>query len=361
MKEIKNSSDVDTDLDDEDPLNAFKDEPDDELSSSRKLLGAEIAQKVLKEVAIPANTFKVPTLRGPHVPSPSPSSIGSALSSVRDQSSEYETPGTSAVVTPDESLGKGLTFGGRSRSTRRSLLGKEDEAKGKGKRKRDPARTGDSLDDDALLAHVLQQAEYGEDEIKPPKVRTAPKAFIDDSDDGMEALSDFSEAFSDEGSVGAKSSRRKRPRLNGRSSLPSRSARDKATRSIRQKASLQVQDSDDESVVSDFSDVISEVNPDDLEEESEAIEDDMAESNGSSRATSAQPAMAPQTSSRAAALTAARARRQGRAPPATARARGWRARLAERLGDRAAKEREKLEKAHPEIKTMWDELQKSPG
>ncbi|KAL8941525.1 MAG: hypothetical protein Q9211_001789 [Gyalolechia sp. 1 TL-2023] len=354
MREIKNSSDVDTDMNEEDPLDAVKDEPDDGLSTSTKLLNAETAHKVLKQVSIPANTFKVPPLRERLMPSRSPSSMGSALSSVRGHSSEYETPGTSTAVTPAESLGKRPRSLSRpSRSSRASLLGvEEDETKAKGKRKRDFSGANDAREYDAALAQALQEEEYAEDNVKPLKTRRVPKPLIIDSDDDMDPLSDLSDAVSDEVSTTDETPRRKRPRLNRRSILQSRSAGYNAKRSIRQKAPLQVQDSDGESVLSDLSESESEVNPDDLDdldEESEAGEDDIV-----------QPAVTPATSSRAAARAAPTVRRRGGASTATPRVRGWRSRMAERLGDRAAKERRKLEKAHPEIKTMWDELKKVP-
>ncbi|KAI4166598.1 MAG: hypothetical protein LQ343_007919 [Gyalolechia ehrenbergii] len=365
MREVKNSSDVDIDMDEEDPLNLVKHEPDDEVSASEKLPGAEAAHKVLKAVSIPANSFKVPPPRERPVPSRSPSSMGSALSSVRGYSSEYETPGTSAVVTPAESLGKGpRSFGRPSTSTRPSLLGvEEDEIKAKGKRKRDFPGANHALEADAVLAQALQEEEYFEDLAEPSKARRAPKTLILDSDDDMDPLSDLSDAASDEVSIKDESSRRKRPKLNQRSSLPSRYARDNAKRSIRQKA-WQLPDSDGEPLASDLSEFGSEVDPDDLDDESEAIEDGIVDSNATSRAVSVQPAatpaITPATSSRAAARAAARARRRGGASSGRPRVRGWRTRMAERIGDRAAKERHKLERAHPEIKTMWDELKKVP-
>ena len=363
MQEIKNSSDVDTDLDFVDPLNSVKDEPEDEISASKRLVGKEIAQKVLKAVSIPANTFKVPTGRGQQVPSRSPSSMSSALSSVRDQSSEYETPGTSAVVTPAESLGRGpKTFSRCSRLSGGPLPDVKSDARLKGKRKRNFSGPDVILDADAdaRLAEALQEEEYAADDLRPSTARSATKAQVKDSDSDMEILSDLNDPFTDEDSIKVQISKRKRPRLNDRSALPSRSAREEAKQSIRQRASLQIQDSDEESQVSDLSEFISEVDLDDLEEDSEAVEDDMVDSNATSRATSAQPALATPAASRAAARAAGRARRQGGAAPTNRRSHGWRARLAERVGDRAAKERQKLEKAHPEIKTMWNELKEVP-
>lgn len=346
MKEVKNSSDIDTDLNDEDPLASVQGEPDDELPASSKLLGAEIANKVLKQVTIPANTFKVPTHQGQYGRSRSPSSMGSALTSVGDQSSEYETPGTSAVVTPAESLGKGpQSLNWQSMSSGRPRVLKVAPLS-KGKRKR--TASDDVLDSDALLAQALQEEEYAEDDVKPLQARRAPRDLVDDSDNELGGLSDLDDMVS----VKHEPSSSKRPRFAGRSSLPSRSARNAARRSIKQKATQQIQDSD-ESAMSELSEFISEVDSDDLKEDSEASENDIVvQLNDTSRSTSAQELNAPPASLR-------RARRQavGAANP---RARSWRARMAERLGDRAVREREKLEKAHPEITTMWDDLKNVP-
>lgn len=364
MREIKNSSDVETDMNEEDPLNHIKDEPDDKVSTLKKPLGNNVTHKVLKEVSIPASTFKVPSRREQFVPSRTPSSLGSALSSVRGYSSEYETPGTSAAVTPAESLGKGPdSFGRPSRSSRGSLLDLADgETKAKGKRKRSFLGANDDIEADAILAQALQEEEYAEEDVKPSKARKTQKTLVLDSDDDMDTLSDLSDAIDDEASISDESPRRKRPKLNERSSLPSRSARDNAKRSIKQKASLQIQDSEGGSVSSLLSDSESEVNPDDLAEDSEAEEGDLVYSNAASRTVPAQPAATPASTSQAASRAALRARRRAGASGANRHARGWRARMGEReiIGDRAAKERRKLERAHPEIKTMWDDLKKVP-
>lgn len=363
MTEIKNSSDVDSDLNDEDPLASIKAEPCNDLPSHKKLPGTDIAKRVLKEVAIPANTFKAPVRQGRNLSSRTPSTMGSALSSVRGQSSEYETPGTSAAVTPEESLFKAPSNQGP--------YGFKRSAVPKGKRKRSVSGADNTLDADALLAQALQEEEYAEDDVKPPQARRArmalldgsdkdmeyafqiPKDLLDDSDNEFGGLSDLS----DIDSAKAGSSSRKRPKLTSRSSLPSHSARDQARRSIKQKASEQIQDSD-ESAMSELSEFISEVDSDDLNEESEASEDDVDESNDTSRAVSAQIPAAPQISTPAAAPATAIARRQPRSPRTSTRA--YRNNLAARIGGRAARERIKLERAHPDLKTMWTTLKGVP-
>ncbi|KAL8764354.1 MAG: hypothetical protein Q9184_000059 [Pyrenodesmia sp. 2 TL-2023] len=337
MKEIKNSSDVDTDLSDEDPLTS----------------AADVAIEVLKEVAIPAKSFKQPH-QGPNVSSRTSSSMGSALSSARDQSSEYETPGTSAAVTPAESLLKAPSSMSWQKSKPRwmGLLEKEGSIP-TGKRKRELLGTDAMLDNDALLAQALQEEEYAEDDVKPIKGRRARKALLGDSDDEMKnicqmptSLVDDSDNefgslsdLSDHSSIEIGPSSRKRPKLAARSSLPSRSARDEARRSIKEKVDNGIQDSDD-STMSELSFTISD---DDLE----TSEDDIVDSNDTSRAASAQPPTAP--------ALVARSKGSGGTTSRTTYA--YRARLAEQLGSmRAARERIKLERAHPEITTMWETL-----
>lgn len=352
MYEIKNSSDVDTDLNDEDPLASIKGESDDEPQISKKPSAAEISMKVLKEVAIPANTLgcSVPPRQGQHMPSRNSSSTASALSSVRDQSSEYETPGTSVVVTPAESIFKAPksldSLAGQRKSSSAPSGFKKVQQISRGKRKRGLAGVDNVMDADALLAQALQDEEYAKNELKRLRGLGARKALVDESDNEPGGLSDLSDAAS----VKVRSSR-KRPRLGSRSSLPSRSAREEARRSIKQKATHQVQDSD-ESELSDLSDFISEVDSIALEEESEVSEDDVLDTVATNGASAPQSLTALQTSSR-------RARSQA-AGAMNARRRHLRLRMAARFGDRAAREREKLERAHPEIITMWETLKNVP-
>ncbi|KAI4233314.1 MAG: hypothetical protein LQ349_004488 [Xanthoria aureola] len=349
MKEIKNSSDVDTDLAPDDLL--------DTVEAAESPTPAEIKQKFLKAVAIPPTTFKVPLHPPQHLSSRSPSSSVSLLSSVRDRSiDDYDTPGTSAAVTPAESLGKGRRpFRRPSRLLREQLT--KDPSATKGKRKRSLATTDDIVDTDALLARAWQEDEYAkdeeEDDVKPSSARRAPKTPIQDTDEEMDVLSDLSGD-----PIEVAPSSRKRPKINGTSSLPSRSARDEAKRSIRRKASQQVLDSD-ETAASEDSEFISEVDSDEFGE-TEAIEDSQDESDALElSAGSNLPPTTPAPSSRAAARAAHRLNRHNRANrQATNQGgpRNWRARMMDRLESRAAMERAKLEKAHPEILTMWTTL-----
>ncbi|KAL8695465.1 MAG: hypothetical protein Q9218_000043 [Villophora microphyllina] len=350
MKEIKNSSDVDTDLAMEESMNVAEEPDSDDTPLSRKSGKVQVKKEILKEIAIPPAEFKIPSRRGRPTLSPSLSSHGSALSSIRGQSSDYDTPGTSAVMTPAESLGKGVrSFSRQSKSSRGSLLGVDDTSV-KSKRKRDVIAADDILDTDALLARALQEEEYADEEVKPKKTKRAPKALKQDSDDELELFAELD----DEDIIEASPVIRRPTGANGRSSLPSRSARDEAKKSIRRKASLQIQNSD-ESALSDVSEFLSEAEVVDSDE-SEAIEDAAIESDDNN---SILPSTTAPNGSQAARVAAYRARRAARA--AQGGRRGWRAdRFAERLESRAAMERAKLEKAHPEIKTMWKTLENVP-
>lgn len=362
MKEIKNSSDVETDLALDDLLDTVEDaESDDAPTSTEIPTSAEIEKKFLKAVAVPTTTFKVPSHPPQHLSSRSPSSSVSVLTSVRDQSvDDYDTPGTSAAVTPAESLGKGRRPLSRpSKLVRGSLT--EDALATKGKRKRNVATSDVIADADALLARAWQEEEYAKDDeevdVKPPSARRAPKTPIQDTDEEMDGLSDLSGD-----PIEVATSSRKRPKLSGPSSLPSRSARDEAKGSIRRKVSQQVLDSD-QSAMSEESEFISEVDSDGFGE-SEAIEDSLDESDAPEQPGSSVSApTAPATSSKAAVRAAYRLHRLNRANRQASNqggARNWRARMMDRLESRAAMERAKLEKAHPEILTMWTTLKNVP-
>ena len=341
VKEIKNSSDVEPDLM-TDALNTAEGwESEHDPLSAKRSFGPQLQVKkeTLKEVMIPVSTFKKP--RGRPLASRSPSSIGTALSSVRDLSTEYDTPDTSTVVTPAESLANGRGSLNRQHKPRRKPLpGVNKTSTASGKRKRNASKPAD---DDAALALTLQTQEYNEDHpVTNGKVSRAP---VHDSDDSMDDVSDLS----NEGFFPASGSPRKRPKLNARSSLPSRSAREVANKSIRQETAHQIQDSD-ESELSDVWELESDVESEESEG-SEGVDEDVAAATIGSGANSIQPTTAGPDAARAARRANIRARRQvqrGR--------RGWEARMAERYDSRAALERAKLEKAHPEILTMWTTL-----
>ncbi|KAI9871051.1 MAG: hypothetical protein M1830_003499, partial [Pleopsidium flavum] len=82
--------------------------------------GFKSASKLLKEVAISSGDLALrgPVRRGGRMTATSPSSVSSVGMSNRDQSSGYDTPGTSAVATPaDPAARRGSSFGDLNKIT----------------------------------------------------------------------------------------------------------------------------------------------------------------------------------------------------------------------------------------------------
>ena len=216
-----------------------------DLSESEPLVAKRTSRpgptkKVMKAVAIKTTTPTASTGARRRVPSSqSPSSVDSVLSSTRDHSIEYDTPGTSTAVTPAE----------MSIEVRKSLLGS--------KRKR---HTTDDVDADARLAEALQAEEYEGIKSKPNK--RSRLSVVKDSDDDESILSDLSDEESLDSDMGFQG---RKPKPAGRASLPSRQARNSAKKTI---TSLHIDDSEEESV-SEFS----ELNSDDFDDESESESD----------------------------------------------------------------------------------------
>lgn len=235
-------------------------------------------QQVVKKVVIPVNGR---------------SSIASSLSSVRDNSSGYDTPGTSVVVTPAESLMKGeRSTKHPSRISSDTFNQPEDIFKGKRKR----LEVDEFIEADALLAQRLQEQEYGEDQDVAPRLSRTRNGSIEDSE--VSLLSDLSQenlpdpdeldmptsampnrrriktlppqaAFTDvednrsqEESLGEDDisetsiPKKKRVKTSHRTSLPSRAARDSANKTIQERISRRVVDSE-ESDLSNHSDDVS--------------------------------------------------------------------------------------------------------
>ena len=140
----------------------------DEDSVSAKGTTSRRTPQVLKEVAIPLGGR---------------SSTSSSLSSVRDQSSEYDTPGTSTVVTPAESLMKGGRSIKRPSRMNSSNLTYHTKESFKGKRKR--MVVDELLEADAILARELQEQEYGKDEQVAAKPRSVRNGLIEDSEESL--------------------------------------------------------------------------------------------------------------------------------------------------------------------------------
>lgn len=236
-------------------------------------------------------------LKGVVIPTSNRTSIGSSLSSVRDQSSGYDTPATSAVATPAESLVKERTIG---------VPVKVSGRLGGGKRKRSEAV--DQLEADAALARSLQEMEYDEEPKLGRRSRGARQGLIHDSDEEVDdpvatsglftantsdadvplsrrtepdRLAPFppprrphGDAMDDDDDDDA-IPRRKRVKPTLRASLPSRAARASATKSLKDSGSRRILDSDD-SELSELSDAssdasmfASEVDSDDMEDSDE--------------------------------------------------------------------------------------------
>lgn len=230
-------------------------------------------KEVLKEVVIPSAIFMTPGRSGgSNLPSQSPSSTESSLSSVRDQPSEWETPGTSEAVTPAESLIKSetpttlsKTINNKTAVNQTSLVGSQN------KRKREV------IDEDALLAQKLQLEEFQQNQPQKKTSKRRRRRFAteesEDEDLGMsDAVSEeFTTAVNEftENNLPAA----KRGRNGGRLSLPTRAARDNAKKSITREINSEIIDTDSDD--SELSEYYSEDNSEIFG--SEADEDDLLE------------------------------------------------------------------------------------
>ena len=216
----------------------------------------------LKEVRVPSSSFKVPPTRPSTTVRQSPSSVSSANPSLAGQSSGYDTPGTSVAVTPAESIAKGglssVTTMQRSGSKRgrprKSMLAEQPKTlqvkaevtvKAQPKRKRPTVElSDDDLSDetpDAILARRLQAEEYGSEAQKPITGRKTLVPQDDDSDN--EDFMSIDE--SDSSAPLASFARDHKAPARARTSLPSRTARDSARKSISKRLKLEIHDSED--------------------------------------------------------------------------------------------------------------------
>ncbi|KAI9770043.1 MAG: DNA repair protein rad16 [Candelina submexicana] len=341
------------------------------------------SSKLLKEVVItskPSSTG-VPVHPAGCEPAPSPSSLSSLGATPDDESSEYETPGTSAVATPAESVVvDGLLFGETSKPSTRARKGAKISAveraqqlrkrkfslgKNSNKRKRgweEAIQYDKDTSTDAQLARALQEQEYEDGPSKRSKTDSDDSGQLEEVGDTMDEDSDpvlpseieyfMAKARKAEASDKArrqtntrtlarksnmkKKSLGKSKNARGFLSLPQRAARDSARKIIAEEEVLQVQDTED-SGLSEFDIDTTDVRPSDMDESTDSELSD-ADNN-----TSASPAI----SSTILVRRANRALRR-RLP----RVRG--------LEGRAQRERKKLEKQHPEVKTMWKTLASTP-
>ncbi|KAG8525433.1 uncharacterized protein KY384_009077 [Bacidia gigantensis] len=283
------------------------------------LTAATPTPQIMKNVIIPASR----------------SSLGSSLSSVRGLSSESDlTPATSVAVTPVESVSRSIP---------------------KGKRKR--TAEDDLVEADERLAFALQQDEWSVDAANK-SVSTRHPFQVTDSDDELSEISCGSPADiqkRDDDLPLPKTRNDSAARATFSSITEGGSAR-KATRS---KLSQLVQDSEGEgegdsdlSEASIFTLLETEAGDSDESDVSEADWDATNQITQTSSNVAAVGASTPRAIS-----TTVVHRRRGRRGQTNNRQRRTRW---DGMNDRAARERKKLEKAHPEILTMWDELRAVP-
>ena len=290
--------------------------------------GVYTTAQVLKKVVIPASR----------------SSLGSSLSSLLDQSSDGDTPETSVAVTPAESVPT------RGRTHPVASIGLTQSSLSKGKRRR--TAEDDLIEADEMLAQTLQEQEW--EEGLPRK--SAPKrqravVFNSDDDDTSASInvSGIEKSSDDDGTP-----LMKRRRTIEQSRLPSRKARDSAQKLL---ASRRVLDSEDDdgselSDVSDFALGMLEMNGlDDTEGSEDTLDEAGVAVDGSAGLIHADGGTP--TSQTAAGTATRRRQRRGRHARSEnlSRRNRW-----DGMEDRAVRERKKLEKAHPEIQTMWDDL-----
>ena len=217
---------------------------------------------VLKEVVIPSTGLKNFPRRGRRIlPSQSPESSNSGLSSLGDRFSDSETPDTSAVVTPADSLTKRETLPGPFDMA----IGDADdshnnETGASNKRKRV------QMDEDNQLAEMLQNKEYQKGTSGQALTKRRRKIAVENSEDEP-SLSDVIEDLPSETDH--------RPRASWtsmNSPLPTRAARESAKKSIKVEASRKILDSEsDDPELSEYK------SDEELDEitESEANEDDL--------------------------------------------------------------------------------------
>lgn len=211
------------------------------------------------------------------VPVVSRSSLGSSLSSIRDQSIEYDTPTTSVAVTPAESTTKDYLAGQRSSKLSRSGTSIAMSLKSAiGKRKR--LEEDELVEAHSLLARALQENEYEEVEQQPiqSSSRRGRRVRVEDSEDddplsssmpkipsttaiprNKKARVNYQDPLpsrvateqgskeSRDGSPAAEDSKSKRTKTTHRTTLPSRAARDSARRSVKDREAQRIFDRED--------------------------------------------------------------------------------------------------------------------
>lgn len=292
----------------------------EEEASSSKMPRRQHATQIAKKVVVPST-----------------SSVASPLSSMDDQSSEHETPATSLAVTPAESVMKNVSAR-RQSTTLSKVLPKPSVSRVKRKR-----LDNDDLEEaDARLAQALQEEEYEAESMVVKSARPS-RTFVDDSDELLSSAPEDDDLEDDQPLI---------KRVRTRKAVAARRRRPKASTSatkVSRGAQTLIEDSEDRDLSdeSDESEFILEEEDSDGPADPDDAEEEGAESNHDTN-------IQLDTTSVIIQSAAARSRQMRRAAAAASRRR--RGGRVFHVDDRSLRERRKLEKAHPEILTMWQTL-----
>ena len=309
-------------------------------------------------VVIPTTKTVRSTLSRSRVSSSKDSASASA-SSIADsaEASDYETPGTSRVVTPADVAGSKRTSGTKFGTAPRALaLRSPVQARSSSKRRR--ITYADSEDDDFIdedadtkLARRLQEEEYAAElPFKKQKLqKIAPKSFLDSPAVNNSDPFDLSDSEDDiplariRGRVAFKSeSDDEMPDSDSFTPPRGGSRRQAASTSASKLSNLfRFDENDDSSELASLT--ATDESSNFYDDDESAITSDASLAGDSAEVNDGQPEASTRTA---------------RPAPVPRGRRLWNRDPKKR---RAERERVKLEKAHPEIKTMWDKLkEKNP-
>ena len=339
---------------------------DNESLSAKK---SQRPQQVLQKVVIPVN---------------SRSSLVSSLSSTLDQLSEYDTPDTSMIVTPAESMVKGEQSVKHPNTISSNRSYHHCNKPFKGKRKR--LEVDELIAADAILAKELQEQEYREDQEAASRSRSTRSVLIDDSEmsllsepseerspdpedppkldtstprrfsrrrpkawSSQNALIDVGVGWSQDESLGEDAiskvpiPKKKRMKRNNGTALPSRAARASANKIITDSSSRRILDSED-SDLSELSDDVSLFGSDVISDASGVSEDTDEEAGdviGSANSLTTALAAASNLSSGSSAIPATGRRGTGRRGASSTQAtnstrgrRSWQRRVEDRVSSK---------------------------
>lgn len=232
----------------------------------------------------------------------------------------------------------------------------------------------DDEEEDLALAWRLQEEEYAKAGAEEPANKKAKREVVDDSEDG-EDITVLSDSDSDiplarnrsvkqapAQSSGMKKVQTAASTSRGSKKTPTRASSSNARSSIGMSAKTKIADSDDEADLTEFSEADSEDFV--LESSTEAVSTGVSDTESDVPLASTRPARtAPLKPARRRAILKGRGgRRHGNisARDAAQMARDIEDVVSNALLSRKQRERKKLEKAHPSIKTMWKDLENIP-